>query len=204
MKKLLVAGLFLMGFSAIAKADFLYGGNVRDSSISLHFTTSTLSGTGSMVLIDLSSTTVFPHTETGSVNISALAVRMDKAAASTCTVRMGVVTYIDASSGTIKWFYSSDNLLNVSNADVSRFENPNEAIYRLYTVAGSTLVPGATPFLVTNDITSISGTYKSGTSLQTPLGSAAPAVGDIVMDYTKTTAASVTIIVDLQYHTKRR
>lgn len=206
MKKLALLSLLLLGSVGVAKADFLYGGNIQDKSISIHLSTTTAASSGAMILVDLSSTTVWQHIETGQVNISALAVSYDKLAASSCTVRLGVVTRVDASSGTVEWFYSSDSLINVSNTDISRFQNVYEPMYRLRVNGATPVTDGTTPFLVTNDISTLSTVYQSDVNLTTVANtSGPPAVGDVVMDYNKPGGAtSATIVVDLQYNTSRR
>lgn len=210
MKKLLTALLLIGGLSMTAKADFLGGGNIRDKSYTLHFSSAmpTAATAGNWVLIDLSSTTSFPHKETGFVGIASARVIVDKAAATTATVKLGVVTRVNFSSGTVSWFYSSNQLNNVSNTSALMESNPFEAIYKLRvddSVPDTTA--GTTPYLLTSDITSNSTTYNSTTTLPSTIsiGAAdrAPQVGDIILNVAKS-AAAATITVDLIYFTDRR
>jgi len=196
-------GLFsLLMFSAvIAKADIFDFS--RDKLVTVHFSTSmgtALSAT-SYVLIDLSDTTNWPHKETGAISIHSIRLNVDKAAATTATLRIGVVTFVDASSGTVKWFYTAGNDLNVSNTEASQFSNYSEGFIRTK-VQRANNAAGATPYLMSNETTTSSTLYQNDVTLVSPNGITTPGLGDIVMHVSKASTA-LNFNVELTYISER-
>ncbi len=213
MKKILTALLLIAGMAGSAKADFLGGGNIRDKSFALHFSSAVIasSTTADWVLIDLSSNNAvngYPHSETGFVSVANVRIVMDKAAATTATAKLGVVTSINFSSGTVAWFYSSDQVNNVSNTMSLMDSNEFESVFNLR-VNNATPIgdSGVTPRLITNSRSVNSTVYNSTTTLKSffsPTSNALiPEVGDVILNVTKA-ASAATVTVDLIYYTDRR
>lgn len=152
------------------------------------------------VVIDLSNTVNWPHKQTGQINISSFRLELDKAAASTTTVKIGVMNYVDTSSGSVTWFYAKENGLNASNTgnvDPLAFQ-PNFIQCKIQP-STITATSGATPYMLSNDTTSLSTTYQTDVVLPTPFGNAAPGFGDIVMSVSNGTAI-VVVEIEIQYH----
>ena len=158
------------------------------------------------VLVDLSDTTNFPHKQTGVLNISSIQIEIDKAAASTTTVKIGVVNFVDSSTGSVTWFRRVEALANVSNTNVELFRSytPNFLKLRV-NPAGTPLTDGSTPFLLSNDITTGSTIYQNDVALPSPIstGGSVPGVGDLVL-FAQTYTGAVTITVEVQYHADKR
>ena len=156
------------------------------------------------VVIDLSDTTNWKHTETGQINISSIKLDIDKAAASTTTVKMGVVNFVDSSTGSVTWFYAKESALNVSNSNAVDFLSYVPNYLRLKVNPASTpQTDGTTPYLLSNDTTSGSTTYQTDVNLPSPAGVTAPGAGDVILAVTNGTAA-VTVNVEVQYHAEKR
>lgn len=159
----------------------------------------------STVLIDLSDSTNFPHSGTREITIQSLKIDVDKAAASTGTVKVGVVSSINASSGTVTWFAGKEFLLNVSNTEktIDNTYIPSYLPLRVATLATSD-DSVETPYILSNDTTDASSTYQTDVELPSPSGGSNPGPGDIVMAITKTGEAAITVLVEIFYSTARR
>lgn len=174
MKKWLFLALFLA--PALATADVLrsskeepvlvkFDANVRISS--------------SIILIDLSSTSmtggIFPHMNKGSINIFEPSVTVDKfSAASSGTVRLGVLTTVNAATGTVTWFYSAtpSNLSEIAPLDTWAYRTRVDR-------------NAATPFILSSTKTVASTTYQNDTGLAgLSTNDATPEVGDIILEIT--------------------
>ena len=205
MKKVLFGLFICLGFISTSQAgifDETGDRTVRVSYSTYSFTTMLSS---SVVLIDLSDTSGFPHKETREINISSIRVNFDKAAASTATVRIGVVNFVDTSTGSITWFYEIKSDLNVSNTNVELFRNYNPNFIRTRVEGGTASCGddcnGTTPYLFSNSKTNGSTTYQTDVKLLSVTGTNVfPGRGDIVMEWTKAGSA-MNITVDIDYNT---
>ena len=156
------------------------------------------------IIVDLSDTSNFAHKDTGSLRVQGYDIVIDQVAAGTSTVKLGVVTSVNASSGTVRWFETIDNTLNVSNT--------NKNIGRYFVPASIDLLvtgAGTTPGLVTKTVTAITPVvgepllYQTDVSLPTavsPTSVAFPSKGDIVMETNATAANGVRVSVGILYY----
>ena len=213
MKKFLFS-LFVVGFlfgprwamAAPVEAD------LRSKTVQLHCAiTPTANSSSHTVLIDLSSSTVWPNPtgQTGYVNITGIRASVDKLAASTATVKLGVVTYVNASSGTVKYFFdllNSKNVSNTLNGVVSQTDNSFRCL-KVIPGTNSNVLNGTTPFLISNDLLSSSTAIQTDvalTAINTANGGAGttyPGLGDIVLSVVNSDGANtINVTVDLMYH----
>jgi len=214
MKKLLVGILVLFSLSKFAHAGIEDEGVVREKTVVVHLsTTITMSAVtpAQFCMIRLASNT-WPHQyldpmDRGEIDISNIVVDMDKAAASTATVRLGVVTYTGPSTGTVNFFYNLNSSRNVSNTTNNPQVNPTQAFYRckVYaTPAASTntySTSGYTPFIATNETSTGSNLYYSSAPFNTPLvtnSTTTISQGDIVMEVWG--SGIMNLLVDVWYH----
>lgn len=203
MKKIL-GFLVLMLTGGLAHADlFDY---VRDKSVSVHYNQDIAAAvtSTSVVIIDLSDTTNWPHKDNGAINISSIKIEVDKAAASTTTVRLGVVNFVNTSTGSVTWFYTSGNELNVSNTANVNYASYGEGFLRTKAVQGVLPADGTTPYIISNEKTSGSTIYQRDVKLPSLISTGVlPDTGDIIMDVTKSGAAA-NITIDLIYFSDKR
>lgn len=158
------------------------------------------------IVVDLSDTVNFPHKLNGVLNISSIGIEIDKAAASTTTVKLGVINYVNSSTGSVTWFRKVEGNLSVSNTNVETFRTYTPNFLKLR-VERATLPDqdGATPFLISNDITSGSTIYQTDVNLPSPIlaGGSPAGTGDLVLSVVNG-AGAVTVTVEVQYHADKR
>ncbi len=185
---------------------------VQEKSVALYFSTPIAANKNlSFDLISLSTTTgLFPHLDHGEIDISHIDVVMDKIAASTTTVKIGVVNFVNTSTGSVTFFYSKTAVHNVSNTAGTDFLNFTPTFIRCKVkpnnTAISTDVDGLTPYIISNDKISGSTVYNSSAtvSMQLPsiVGPITPRPGDIVMQVITDASNAVNILVNLVYHSE--
>jgi hypothetical protein len=156
-----------------------------------------------VVVIDLSNTTSWPHKETGEIIIDSIRYDVDKVAASTGSVKVGVITYINASTGTVTWFLNREFEKNVSNTQISAIQAYTEFPVRCR-VDPLTPFTGSTPYILSNETTTGSTTYQSDVNLPSPVGNTSPGVGDIVFAVTKDPTNAATVSIEIRYRSKNR
>jgi hypothetical protein len=173
MKKLILTLAALVICSPLYASSF--EASFRDNAVEVVYTSPAVAASTAAIIVDLSDTTNWPHKNTSGINVSGLWVDVDKAGASTDTVKVGVVTNIDASSGTVKWFFVAANTAN--RVSTPGLQSPIiEGIVR--TKVNSSNV---TPYILTNNSSSQSTIFQTDVLLPTANGTfVAPAVGDIV------------------------
>lgn len=187
--------------------------SVADRTVSVNYrlevasgTTATVGTTTNTVVIHLSSTTynstAWRHTGTREINISAIRCQIDKVAASTGSLRIGVVNAIDLSSGSVTWFYHKSFEKNASNTG-DDYNNADAAYFKTRVENGADQnSDGVTPWLLSSDITSDSTLFQSDVSLGSPVGGTIPGKGDIVMQVTNRDWANILFVnLEILYHT---
>lgn len=155
-------------------------------------------------LIDLNDTTNWPHKDTGFINISSIRIEIDKTAASTTTVKIGVVNMVDTSTGSITWFHTVEGVKDVSNTNVIDVESytPN-FICTKTNVASNTLADGSTPFIASNELTSGTTLIRNSITYQGVTNGNTMKRGDIVLGIINGIVAE-TVTVEIQYHSMPR
>lgn len=183
--------------------------NSKDVTVRCHYALTVAAATASTaaVVIDLSDTVNYPHKiysgSTGFLSISSVRVEVDKVAASTFTFKLGVVDAIDTSTGSVKWFLSDTNSLNVSNTNNTSFIFTNTQLTDLKVIppVPNSGVDGTTPFIISNDSTSGSSIYQTDVVLPSPIpaGGVAPGLGDLVFSYAKDSTNVNNVTIDVWY-----
>ena len=203
--KLFIFTSLLFGLSSAAHADLF--GSVKDKSVAVTYKLAVAATiTTHTVVIDLSDTSNWPHKETGQINISDIRVSIDKTAASTCTIQIGVVNFVNASTGSVTWFYSQNSERNVSNTNINPFTNYHETYYRCRVNPGTTPnTNGSTPYILSSQTTTASTVYQDDLNLPSPVGTGTtkPGVGDIVM-MVQNGAVALEVYVEIIYHSQPR
>jgi hypothetical protein len=204
-KKIALFALLSAGISGISNAwDF---GLSQEANVYVKYSqdiASTVASTAAVV-VDLSDFTNWPHAETREPRVSWMRVSLDKAAASTDTVKVGVVTAVDTSSGSVTWFYSLPSLNNVSNTNVVDTINyaPNWINLRVNPNSGG--ADGDTPYILSNDTSSDDTAYQTDITLPNANGAyTAAGIGDIILEVSNSVGTAVTVTLELIYQTVKR
>jgi hypothetical protein len=211
LKRLLITAAIL-AVPLLVKAEGPYESMSRDKTMVVHSTRTIAVGTGvafttHSILVDLSSVTTFNHDETGVIHISRIELYVDKLAASTGTVKVGVVNNVNIATGSVTFFGRLSFEKNVSNTQPTLVVNIEESLVRTDAVApapGGANV-GATPFIYSNDNLNESTLFQTDINLPTPNGNIPPGLGDIILyaannDVTNT----INVIATIYYHTHQR
>lgn len=135
------------------------------------------------VLIDLSDTTNYPHTETDAITLDRLRIHCEKASDGVYDIWIGVVIENDATDGTAQWIHAF-HLESVHNATDStdRFATELEFPDGLnLKVSNGSLVS-----ILTNSQQADSSNWQNDTGLLSPAGAGGgstgrPGVGDLVV-----------------------
>lgn len=184
---------------------------LQEKTVVVHFST-TVPVSANPAIIDLISlataTAVFPHTDTGEVDISQINLTVDKVATSTGSVKIGVIDFVSQSSGSVTFFYNYSFVKNVSNTapQINPSFAPTFYRCRVSPQPTNTAKLGATPYIFSNDLKTNSGVYTSTASFASPIlaGSVNPRAGDIVLEAVNNDITNTYVIVgDIFYHSER-
>jgi len=217
-KKAIVFAFTLLTFTAISKAA-PQESDLRSKTIMLHstWTVAAITSTNT-ILVSLSSSTVWPNptNQTGYINVTHARITYDKLTTSSCTAKIGVVTYVDTSTGSVKYFFSAQNGIGPASTNSVTFENDNSLRnLKVIPATPNSGFDGTTPYFISNDILSGSTLIRSsGTVTMLPavnvrnggfgfasFGNATPGLGDIILSINNLDATnSIGVIVDLLYH----
>jgi len=203
MKKLII---FTFALMALKPASALIFDQIPEKTVTVRYSISIAANVSTnSVVIDLSNTTTWPHKNTGQINISSYRIYFDKIAASTATAKLGVVTYISASTGSVTWFTGKNQLFNVSNTEIDQPVNYAPNFLKAKVISGGNAPQasnGTTPFIYSNDTTLASTTFQNDVVLPSIEGNTAPGLGDIVLSASAGSAAIV-VYVEIQYHSEK-
>lgn len=203
MKKLFTF-LFLMGVTSICKADLFDYTKQKEYSIWISSVSPTgFSGTTSYILIDLSDTTNWPHKDKGEIHITSIYSDIDKAAASTSSVRMGVINMVSPSTGSITWFNGIRSGNNVSNTDILfQYDQTDYGLNLKINKNATQGINGTTPYLLSTEKTNGSSAINLSTGMPTiQSGYALPGVGDVIIEFAKAGTA-ITYNLLIKYYTQ--
>lgn len=197
MKRLLIGLVFLVGLTGLTYAgDFDYDVPVIKYNISVAANVSTTT-----LIIKRSSNTWPAQDGDREVHLYNVRAYVDKAAASTCTVKLGVVTNTSSTTGHVAYFMDIVNTLNVSNTNNLGWME-SKALYNLrvdpvVTVSSSAI--GSTPYLLTNDKSGAVDYAQNDLQIVTILGiHEEPAPGDVVLRIVNGTGA-IAVYLEVQY-----
>lgn len=148
-----------------------------------------VAATTGYVLVDLSDTTNYPHTKTVELHVLGLKVRTEKASDGVYDLWFGVITEVDATDGSVKFF----EVIHLESV-----HNPTDSTDRLvldidYTLGGSSpaginlnITGGAATKFVSSATLADSNVWQTDTGLLSPVGAAGgttgkPGAGDLVL-----------------------
>jgi len=172
-------------------------GRVGVETFSVGYVSPAITASTAAIIVDLSDSTNWPHVQTGEVSVSAIRVSVFQSAASTATIKIGVVTENDSSNGSATYFF-------VLNVDAAVAVLTNSVDYEPSQVRAYVNGSGETPYLLSNDTDSGSTVYQNDVPLPTAFGTDAnTAAGDVVLFFQGDDAASTTVNVELLYTTER-
>lgn len=194
--------LFIAAFGAVALAHAgPFEWSARQDPVVIHYNTGPMTVSTTAVLIDLSDITNYGHRLTGQVNISDLRVELSKAAASTGTLRIGVVYNINPSTGDVHWFYALDFSRDTAGLRLNDHEEFAETSIRAKAKVNST------PYLAGNVKSQGSTTFQSDVMLNSIVGTTSsglfPDIGDIVFDITTAGSNAYTLDITAIYTTEK-
>lgn len=160
-----------------------------------HFIASNVQSTSTTqykIMVDLSDRATFPHHFTGRTELHSVFFFVDKGANTVGQVQLGVITRIDGTDADIV-FVQGVSFSSSSDRSFSRDRIYNAPI--LLGQSGGNLTRSAG--VKETGITAV----NTGGTLQTPFGTATPAVGDLIVRYTYTSGAAFSAFVSGQYTT---
>ena len=165
-----------------------------------------LAATEGFVLVDLSDSVNFPHTETGKIRLYRLDVdieRGENAASGEFIVYIGVITEVDATDGSTKWIAVLHEETDAESTDnVARMFRS----YKWDEGLDLEISAGVPVWGISNVGDSGSVTWQTDVALDSPVGdaSSAPGAGDLVMLVSETGGTgSLSISVTVQYITEK-
>lgn len=202
MKKFLLFG-FIIFACGIAKADFEIE---RSKEVTIFFSSASSAATSlttSYILIDKSDIINWPIKDNKIIHITSIYGNIDKAATSSTTVRLGVVNWVDASSGSITWFYGMKTANDLSNGNSFPQVNfPGNGLDTTVISSATVTANGMTPGILSTDITDHSTAYQNDVVMPTINSTnVLPAVGDIIIEIQKFGVA-INYTFDIRYYTK--
>ena len=204
---------WLLGLFILASPSFIHAISPvnEDSNVLIHYSNASVDTSTSIVMMDLSDTTNFKHRYTGNFVISEIHVAVDRTGSSgvtssTGTIKIGVVNVVNASTGSVTYFYEFPILKSGSfTAPVSDSKIYSPSFLRCKVIPGANInTDGETPYIVSNSKDAGSTSFQDDTTIPTTLGDLVyPTVGDIILSLTEATAGSYAISVDILYHSNR-
>lgn len=196
MKKLWMLLLLCFSFRN-ASADIILSS--KEEPVSIKFVLNNVTASTSTVLIKLSDTVNYPHKYNGAININNIKVAVDKVAASSGTVKIGVITASSSTAVSVTFFYEA-SFKRDTISTIFR-ENKNEDGF----LTRCRVTNSATPFIASNDQLLGNTIFGAGTLLPSPVGSSTVGgPGDIVMFYTANGVGTVDLDVELIYNSEKQ
>lgn len=196
MKKLILA---LAAFALAASADAApFSSIFTDNAVEVVYTSPAVTASTAAIIVKLSDTTNWPHKVAGSIDIAGIWVDFDRTGVSTSTVKVGVVTDVNASTGNVTYFWVCNNTANHAATPGSNSPNLGSLIRAKVSSTNTT------PFILSNNKQANSTLYKTGITLPTANGTfVAPAAGDIVAFIEGGGTTSITATIHLLYSAER-
>lgn len=197
MKKIILTLLALAFSSPLYAAGF--DTVFRDNAVEVIYTSPAVTTSTAAIVVDLSNTTNWPHRNTGSIDVAGIWVDFDRTGTSTSTVKVGVVNAVDSSSGTITYFWVSNNTTNHAATPGPTTPTLGGSLIRALVSSN-----GTTPYILSNNKHTASTLYQTDVTLPTANGTfVAPAAGDIVIFIDGNATNAVTATVHLLYSSER-
>lgn len=147
------------------------------------------------IIVDLSDTTNFPHSNTGYLVISRLKVALELASNSVGTVKIGVITRINGTNADLDFFFA----VPFEKSAVRRVLSINDFSPNRRKLELSGEVPVN---FITNVRSDAVAAVNTGATLGSPRGSGTvtPAVGDIIAFYDHNSGSAWDALIELDYY----
>lgn len=199
MKKLILFALPLLiaGFAQARPQ------NVVDDAIKIHYRTQVTASTHA-ILVDLSDTSTYPHGHLGTKNAIVLksSILADLPASSSGTAKLGVVTFVNDSTGTVQYF--DECFWYDTDARTIQCETNSAPPFTNLLTKPVINSAGTMQNVVSNDTLDGSADFQADVALPTSAGGhTAPGLGDIILTITDDSATAVNLLVELWYVTNR-
>lgn len=169
---------------------FPYSQSDRDDPVFAAYSAQDVTATSYAILIDLDDRSGFPHSEIGRIDLYASFLFVDRSSTATGSVQVGVITRVDGTNADIS-YVQGVSFDNASDRVISRdrlFTHP-----LILGQSGGALTRVASGFKETN-VTAV----NTGLPLPTPIGTANPAVGDVIVKFLHS-AGTYDAAVSVQY-----
>lgn len=158
----------------------------------VHFVSGTLTASQDFILIDISDTTNYPHTDTNYIHLESMRIHTDPTSNANYTIKIGFLKNVDATNGD---FY---NLVEIDGEKTAgQIQNHNLRFYPNGPKCSSDFV-ALNPTL--ND-TAFQTDVNLASTLDQTTANVPSGNGDLVVRYTHTAGTSVSFGVSLSYHT---
>lgn len=181
----------------------------QEKTVMVHFSTTVIAGATSVFdLVSLGNTaSLFPHLDHGELDVSHVNIMVDKIATSTGTVKLGVVNFVNQSTGSATFYYDCAYVRNVTNNSLPFTDYFTPAFLRGKVLSGKTAtnsdIDGITPFITSNEKLSGVAALSGAVLLQSPAGFINPRAGDLMMQVVNNDSANpVTIQMEIYYHSE--
>lgn len=155
-------------------------------AVTLDKTAAALAASEAFVLIDLSDTTNFPHKHTGRIRLHGFDLHFEKDTDATFLVKIGVVTEVDATDGSVAWlwvFRLHTDREGTDSTDWREIERRFPGLDLEVDTVNDKLFN-----MLSNTNDAADATWQTDVTLDSPRGdtTVAPGVGDLVMEITRT------------------
>lgn len=171
---------------------------LQEEPVVAKYSTTGLTASTHVVVIDLSDTANYPHKFTGAINVMALRISVDKIATSSGTIKIGVVSGCSVSIGTVTYFAELTYDRSAAGTEVVGNWVYNSGFVRTKVDSNE-----ATPYIASNDRLLASTAFQTDVVLPSIPGNSAPGKGDIVLTYTASGSGATDISVEVVYNSER-
>lgn len=195
----------VLGFAVLliaCSAAWGSGPERQRDAVWIHYRSPSVTVSTVAVIVDLSDTVNWPHKTARAARVLGWRAEVDGVAAGTSTIKLGVVTDIGLTTGTVNWFYTKSLTLNVSGT------TKLDPIMLMPAEVNTMVTANQTPYILGSENTIASSAdailFQSTTTLPSARGNnvvVAPAIGDVVMEVVGGGANAVLATLDLLYLT---
>ena len=156
-----------------------------------HFTSAALSSSQDFILIDLSDTTNYPHTNAGYIHIEWLRIHADADTTGSYNVEVGYLKNVDATNG---------DFVVIADLNLTKLTStPNDTFFPYYP-NGSRCIEGSTVGGVQTNDTGFQTDVNLASTLDPSTKDTPSGDGDLALRVT-VTSGTITVSVEGSYHT---
>lgn len=182
----------LFPFSATEDGEILTTVTEREIDTFIAYGDQDIAATAYAILIDKSDTANFPHSETGRIDLTAVYLFVDRTNTAVGRLRLGVITRIDGTDADISY---------IQGVSFQKGSPPTIERDRHYSPSQlkCSVVDGELNRILTGE-TETTTSVNTGTTLDTPAGTATPAVGDLIVKFQHDSGGQYNAFVSAFYH----